>query len=98
MLQLFYATRVHQEIFAPVSIPRAVVRRPDRSRGKKPAARTPGDDNAIHGDGEGEQGLGSWRAARREDPDRDGEVQRGAGEGRGDAGWRGPPCELQGSP
>src|SRR3954464_8781421 len=98
MLQLFYRTGGGAKKFSrPMSIPRAVVRRPDRSRGKKPAARTPGDDNAIHGDGEGEQGLRSWRAARREDPYRDGEVQRGAGEGRGDAGRRGPPCELQGS-
>ena len=41
--------------------------------------------DAIHGDGKGEQGIRSGRPARPEDPDRDGQVQRGAGEGRRDA-------------
>src|SRR3954470_3990454 len=98
MLQLLYRTRVLQEISGPCRSPAPSFVALIEAEVRKPAARTPGDDNAIHGDGEGEQGLRSWRAARREDPDRDGEVQRGAGEGGGDAGRRGPPCELQGSP
>src|SRR5712691_4747526 len=46
--------------------------------------------DAIHGDRQGRQELGSRRSSGREDPDRDGEVQRAAGQGRRDAGGRGP--------
>ena len=39
-------------------------------------------DDAIHGDGQGDEGIGSGRDAERTAPDRDDALQRRAGEGR----------------
>ena len=47
---------------------------------------------------QGGQGLGSGRPPGREDPDRDGQVQRGAGEGRRDARGRGAPTHVERNP
>src|SRR5437763_1327170 len=55
-----------------------------------------GASHARHGDRQGEQGFGSGRAAEPRDSQRDGQVQRGAGEGRRDAGRRGAALERQG--
>ena len=55
-----------------------------------------GASHARHGDRQGEQGFGSGRAAEPRDSQRDGQVQRGAGEGRRDAGGRGAALERQG--
>src|SRR6266540_3751756 len=89
-----------------VSISWSLIRRKDEARARAPAevGRKPGfepetgrrHDDAVHGAGQGEQGVGGGRPPGREAPDRDGEVQRGAGEGRGDARRRGASAELEG--
>src|SRR5437764_1280560 len=75
---------------APMSIPAGLTRRTAISVTEE------GASNARHGDRQGEQGFGSGRAAEPRDSQRDGQVQRGAGEGRRDAGGRGAALERQG--
>ena len=53
-------------------------------------------DDAIHGDGESGQGLGSRRDAEPAVADRDGQVQRRTGEGGHHAGRRGAAAQLEG--
>src|SRR2546422_7923915 len=54
-------------------------------------------DDAIHGAGQSRQELRGGRHAKPATADRDGEVQRGAGEGPRAARGRGAPPELEGS-
>src|SRR5438874_2278764 len=65
-------------------------------KGRETALEEKGQDDEVHGDREGEQGLRGGEAPGREDPDRDGQVQRRARESRRDAGGRGAPGELEG--
>src|SRR6202171_1868594 len=53
-------------------------------------------DNAIHGDCEGRHEQRSRRDAEYRVADGDGQVQRRNGEGRRDAGRRGPASDLEG--
>src|SRR3989442_12206052 len=54
------------------------------------------DGNAIHRDGEGDQGLLGRSASHQTDARRDGQIQRRAGQGRRDAGGRGAAGVVQG--
>ena len=54
-------------------------------------------DDAIYGDCEGEQGFGSGRHAEHGIADRDGQIQRGDGQGRDHGGGRGPASDLKGA-
>src|SRR3989442_14828782 len=54
------------------------------------------DGNAIHRDGEGDQGLRGRRASHQTDARRDGQIQRRAGQGRRDAGGPGAAGLVQG--
>src|SRR5205814_5066660 len=66
---------------------------------RRAAARTEGGPNhAVHGAGEGDRGVRGGRHAHRRAPRGDGQVQRGAGPGRRDAGRGGAAPELEGSP
>src|SRR5207247_5840443 len=67
-----------------VSIPEPLARRMGRGWAEPgaPTRTTRRSAHASHGHREGEQAVGSGRAAGRNDPDRDGQVQSGAGEGR----------------
>src|SRR5260221_14354742 len=53
-------------------------------------------NNAIHGDSQGQQRLRGGRSAETEAPRRNGQVQRRAGESRRAAGRRGAPRECKG--
>src|SRR5258706_13217867 len=53
-------------------------------------------DNEIHGAGQGEQGFRGGRVTGQKEPDRGGNVQRGAGESRRASRGRGGPREHQG--
>ena len=90
-----------RQIFELEDFPVDPAEKPDGWREKEEqfravAARSEARNDAIHGAGQGRQGHGGGRPPGREAPDRDGEVQRGAGEGRRDARGRGAPSELEG--
>jgi hypothetical protein len=57
-----------------------------------------GGNDALHGAGQSEPELGGGGDARPEAPRRHGEIQRGAGEGRRDAGGRRAASQREGRP
>ena len=78
----------------PGRVNRAGVRSsPGWSRNRNPDKE---NDDAIHGDCEGERRIRERHASRREGPGRDGQVQRGAGQGGRHAGGGGAAPEREG--
>src|SRR6185503_9823097 len=90
-----------EKTLGPVSIPGPLVRRHSGSKGSRRARRSKSNpsekehDNAIHGDGQGDEGLRSGRAAGSEAAERHDEVQRGTGQGRDHARGRRAPAQLE---